>query len=352
MFDPTPILSGNRRALARLLTQIENATPEAQAALAALFPHTGRAHYVGVTGAPGTGKSSLVNELAKILRHTGRTVAIVAVDPSSPFTGGAILGDRIRMRDLAGDPGVFIRSMASRGSLGGLARATSDVVKALDAAGFEMILIETVGAGQSEVEIARAAHTTLVVEAPGLGDDVQAIKAGLLEVADIFALNKADQPGVENALRALRASLDLAHPAAHHWLADSLLAHPANVQSLASEVSDFGPSPEASDSSVRLWSPPIIQTVAVQGQGLAELVAAIDQHRAYLQTSGELERRERDRLAHELELRLRDALLAGLLAHLGNGQLHAALDQIFARTLDPASAAQQLADQAGVRVER
>ncbi len=333
MFDPTPILSGQRRALARLLTQIENATPEAQTALTALFPHTGRAHCVGVTGSPGTGKSSLVNELAKTLRHAGRTVAIVAVDPSSPFTGGAILGDRIRMRDLAGDPGVFIRSMASRGSLGGLARATSDVVKALDAAGFEMILIETVGAGQSEVEIARAAQTTIVVEAPGLGDDVQAIKAGLLEVADVFALNKADQPGAENALRALRASLDLAHPGAHHWLTDSELTHHAPLPPAAPPSAPDAPQ----------WIPPIIQTVAIQGRGIEELMTALDQHRAHLRASGEGARRERDQLAHELELRLRDALLAGLLTRLGNGPFRAALDQILARQIDPASAARALA---------
>ncbi len=219
----SPVLEGNRLSLARLLTQIENDTPEGQAALGALFPHTGGAHLIGVTGAPGTGKSSLVNQLARYFRSPGagqepRRVGIVAVDPSSPFTGGAILGDRVRMRDLAGDPGVFIRSMASRGSLGGLARATAGVVQALDAAGFELILIETVGAGQAEVDIARLAHTTLVVEAPGMGDEIQAIKAGILEIADILVVNKADRPGVENTERALRAMLQLAHPVAHRVL--------------------------------------------------------------------------------------------------------------------------------------
>ncbi|MGH2521036.1 MAG: methylmalonyl Co-A mutase-associated GTPase MeaB [Anaerolineales bacterium] len=332
MFDPTPILSGDRRALARLLTRIENGAPEAERALAALFPHTGRAHLVGVTGPPGSGKSTLVNELAKALRGAGQTVAIVAVDPSSPFTGGAILGDRIRMRDLAGDPGVFIRSMASRGALGGLARATADVVKALDAAGFETILIETVGAGQAEVDIARAAHTVLVVEAPGLGDDVQAIKAGLLEVADVLVVNKADQPGAESAVRALRASLDLAAPAARKWTNHSG-AHHADLTP---------PSPPQSGES---WRPPILQTVATQGKGVAELVKAIEQHRDYSNASGELARRERERLAHELETRLRDALLEGWLARVGNGQLAAALDQILARAIDPASAARELVNQ-------
>ena len=210
------LLSGNRLALTRLLTQVENDTPEGRAALTELFPHTGKAHLIGVTGAPGTGKSSLVNQLALHFRkQEERRVAIVAVDPSSPFTGGAVLGDRVRMRDLAGDPGVFIRSMASRGSLGGLAQATAGLVQVFDAAGFDIILIETVGAGQAEVEIARLAHTTLVVEAPGLGDDIQAIKAGILEIADILVVNKADRPGVENTLKALKSALELAHPVRH-----------------------------------------------------------------------------------------------------------------------------------------
>src|SRR5512141_617165 len=207
------LLEGNRLALARLLTQVENELPEGRTALSELFPHTGRAHLVGVTGAPGTGKSSLVNQLALHYRkQEDKRVGIVAVDPSSPFSGGAVLGDRVRMRDLSGDPGVFIRSMASRGSLGGLARATAGVAQALDAAGYEIILVETVGAGQGEANIARLAHTTLVVEAPGLGDDIQAIKAGILEIADILVINKADRPGVESTERALKSMLDLAHP--------------------------------------------------------------------------------------------------------------------------------------------
>src|SRR5512143_568051 len=206
------VLDGDRFALARLLTQVENLTTEGRLALAALFPHSGKAHLIGVTGAPGTGKSTLVNRLALHYRGQHKRVAVVAVDPSSPFSGGAVLGDRVRMRDLSGDPGVFIRSMASRGSLGGLARATASVVQVFDAAGFEVILIETVGAGQAEVDIARLAHTTLVVEAPGLGDDIQAIKAGILEIADILVINKADRPGVETTERALRSMLQLAHP--------------------------------------------------------------------------------------------------------------------------------------------
>jgi LAO/AO transport system kinase len=203
------LLAGDRRALARLISRVENNGQEAIEALVALYPHTGQTHIVGITGAPGTGKSTLVNELAKAYRAAGVRVGIVAVDPTSPFSGGAILGDRIRMRDLSGDPDVFIRSMASRGNLGGLARATADVVKVLDAAGFQTVLVETVGAGQSEVEIARTAHTTLVVEAPGLGDDVQAIKAGVLEIADILVVNKADREGAEHTRRGLQMMLDL-----------------------------------------------------------------------------------------------------------------------------------------------
>jgi LAO/AO transport system kinase len=329
MVDVAAIRAGDRRALARLLTRIENGAPEAAAALARLFPATGQAHLIGITGPPGSGKSSLVNELAKTFRRADQTVAIIAVDPSSPFTGGAILGDRIRMRDLSGDPGVFIRSMASRGSLGGLARATGEVVTAFDAAGFNKVLIETVGAGQAEVDIARAAHTTLVIEAPGLGDDVQAIKAGILEIADVLVVNKADQPNAENTLRALRASLDLAHPTARLWVDHSGHHAPSH------------PPPET-PTDTTLWIPPILPTVAVQGQGLAELAEAIDKHRWYLQTTGELERRVRERLTHELDSRLRETLLQRLMAQVGNGPWAALVNRLMARELDPTTAAHEL----------
>jgi LAO/AO transport system kinase len=317
-------LDGQRRALARLITLIENRAPQSAEALARLHPRTGRAMLVGITGAPGTGKSTLVNALARTLRSRSATVAIVAIDPSSPFSGGAVLGDRIRMGDLAGDRGVFIRSMANRGSLGGLAAATGDVVRVLDAVGFDYVLIETVGAGQSEVDIARTAQTTIVVDAPGLGDDVQAIKAGILEIADIIVVNKADRPGAQNTVRALRAALDLGHRfrmAGHH----GALAH----------------GPEAPPD-LDLWSVPILQTVATEYTGLDAVVEAIHQHRDHLRESGILAERERQRVETELAERLRDALLARLVNDLPDGTLQGVVERILRRELDPARAVRDL----------
>lgn len=291
------VLNGDRLALARLLSRVENATPEGLAALDELFPHTGKAHLLGVTGAPGTGKSSLVNQIALHYRKQDKKVAIVAVDPSSPFTGGAVLGDRVRMRDLSGDTGVFIRSMASRGSLGGLAQATAGVVQVFDAAGFDVIIIETVGAGQSEVDIARLAHTTLVVEAPGLGDDIQAIKAGILEIADILVINKADRDGVDSTERALKTMLELAHPVRrvfqHHGQAFEVPAHPT-----------------VEDNGRLLWIPLIRRTAATEAKGLPELLEAIDLHIAYLRESGDWARREEARLEVEFDSLLRESLVA------------------------------------------
>ncbi|MFA5874972.1 MAG: methylmalonyl Co-A mutase-associated GTPase MeaB, partial [Anaerolineales bacterium] len=292
------ILSGERMALARLLTQVENGSPEGRATLDELFPHTGKAHLIGVTGAPGTGKSSLVNQIALQYRRPAaanpKRVAIVAVDPSSPFTGGAVLGDRVRMRDLAGDLGVFIRSMASRGSLGGLAQATAAMVQVFDAAGFDVILIETVGAGQTEVDIARLAHTTLVVESPGLGDDIQAIKAGILEIADIIVINKADLPGVENTEHALRGMLGLAHPV------EKVFRHHGQAMAI----------PGSEPVNASLWVPPIQRTIATDGTGVGELMAAIEQHAQHLHQSGDWGRRERVRLEVELEALLTERLVA------------------------------------------
>jgi LAO/AO transport system kinase len=320
MIVPDRILAGDRLALARLLTQIENEQPEGFETLSALFPHTGQAHLVGITGPPGTGKSTLVNRLVLTLRsRTQKLVAVVAVDPSSPFTGGAILGDRIRMRDLTGDPGIFIRSMASRGALGGLARTTSAVVDALDAAGFGWILIETVGAGQAEVEIARTAHTTLVVEAPGLGDDVQAIKAGILEAADLLVVNKADLPGADNTVRVLQASLELA--------------------SGARRPTDPHSQPEPTEEG---WAPPVLRTVALLGEGIDEVVDAILHHCAHLETTGRRVGRDRQRLRAELLALLGDGLLARFLSAHSEEDLGLALEQVFARQVSPCQAVERL----------
>ncbi len=317
------VLQGNRLALARLLTQVENETSQGLEDLNRLFPHTGKAHIVGVTGAPGTGKSSLVNQLITAFRHPPegqqpRRVAVIAVDPSSPFSGGAILGDRVRMRDVAGDADVFIRSTASRGALGGVAASTANLVQVFDAAGFEMIFVETVGAGQAEVEIARLAHTVIVVEAPGLGDDIQAIKAGILEIADIIVLNKADRPLADNAERALRMMLELA----------TRKSNPATDES-----------PPLLE-----WRPPILRTVATEGRGIQEVVDAIWHHRHFLETSGEWERRERRRLCAELENLLQAALMKRLQETISPETYQGVVDDLVSRQLSPRQALEILLD--------
>lgn len=320
--------NGDRRALARLLTAVENEREGMDAALAALFPNTGHAWIIGLTGAPGTGKSSLVTALAKAYRQQGESVAILAVDPTSPFTGGAILGDRIRMRDLAGDKGVFIRSMATRGSLGGLARATRDAIRVLDAAGFDRVLVETVGAGQSEVDIVRAAHTTVVIEAPGLGDDVQAIKAGILEIADVLVVNKADRPGVESTVKALRAMLELGHPVSR----EQMVSH--HGQTMSADPINHEPS--------TLWLPPVIRTVAIEGDGLGELTAAIEAHRAYLTQGDRMRRLEQQHIEMELVDRVRETLVKQLLRALPSDTLKDVVKQVQSRKLDPQTAVNQL----------
>jgi LAO/AO transport system kinase len=303
------VLAGERLALARLLTQVENDTPTGQAALDALFPHTGRAHLVGITGAPGTGKSSLANQLTRAIRAQANAprVGILAVDPSSPFSGGAMLGDRIRMKDASGDPEVFIRSSASRGQLGGLARTTLGMVQALDAAGYPLIFIETVGAGQSEVEIARLAHTVIVVDAPGLGDDIQALKAGILEIADLLVVNKADLPGVENTLRGLQAMLDQA----------------------------FAARPNA-------WKPPLLRVSATTGEGIPGVMQALEEHRAHLANSGEWQRREQERITHDFQLRLHTALYQRWEAQLEPAALQGVMERLTARRISPRQAVVEL----------
>jgi len=320
------ILEGNRLSLTRLLTQVENDLPEGRKVLAELFLHTGKAHLIGVTGAPGTGKSSLVNKLTLYYRKEQKNkVAIIAVDPSSPFTGGAVLGDRVRMRDLSGDDGVFIRSMASRGSVGGLAQQTAAFVQVFDAAGYEIIIIETVGAGQSEVDIARLAHTTIVVEAPGLGDEIQAIKAGILEIADVLVVNKADRPGVENTERALRSTLELAHPT------ERINRHHGQSMSV-----------ETSDNDAMIWIPPIIKTVSTEGTGIPELAGAIAKHASHLHQSGDWKSRDRIRLRSELEALLQNELMNQFLEGIQQTVYENIIDRVIQRDISPYDAVRSL----------
>ncbi len=298
---------GDRRALARLLTILENDRPGAGDALAALFPHTGSAHVVGVTGAPGAGKSTLTDGLIATIRAAGHEVAVLAVDPSSPYTGGAILGDRIRMQDHAGDGGVYIRSMASRGHLGGVSAATPKAVAALDAAGFPVVLVETVGVGQAEVEIASNADTTVVVVNPGWGDGIQAAKAGLLEVGDVFVVNKADRPGVDTTVRELEQMLDMG-------------GH-------------------------RPWRPPVVVTTATKGEGIDDLWEAIRSHRRHLGAEGELERRRAARLEREVESAVAELVTRRVRAAAGQGGgARAIIGEVVERRLDPWTAAARLLD--------
>jgi LAO/AO transport system kinase len=299
------LLKGDRRAAARLISMAENRADGAEVELARLVPHTGRAHVVGVTGAPGSGKSTLVMGLAREFRARGKTVGIIAVDPTSPFSGGAVLGDRVRMQELSTDPGVFIRSMASRGALGGLARATSDALKVLDAFGCQVILVETVGAGQTEVDIARAAQTTVVVEIPGMGDEVQAIKAGILEIADVFAVNKADRTRADRVVQNLQMVLE-------------------------ARAHEDG------------WLPPIVKTVATTGAGVPELVDALESHLAYLRSSGEMERRLEENALRELMTAASERFVAELRQEVGESDLSSLARAIADRRLDAASAAREL----------
>ena len=300
------LLTGNRRAAGRIISLLEDQSESAEAIVGAVFPHSGRAYVVGVTGPPGAGKSTVVDELIRAIRGSGKTVGVIAVDPNSPFSGGAILGDRIRMMRHSADEGVFIRSMGARGHLGGVALATWNVIITLDAMGMDVIIVETVGVGQSELEIVGSTDTTIVVIPPGLGDGVQAIKAGIMEIADIFVVNKADHPHVERTVADIR------------------------------ELLRMEPRP-------RNWVPPIVQTVATRNEGIDDLWTRTEQHRQYLDRSGELQTRRRHRLQDEVmkiaERRLRRAVLE---PRADGPEFAEVLREVESRRIDPYRAAGRL----------
>ncbi|MFF3007036.1 methylmalonyl Co-A mutase-associated GTPase MeaB [Kitasatospora sp. NPDC057940] len=299
--------AGRPRAVARLITLVENAAPQLREAMAALAPYTGQAYTVGLTGSPGVGKSTSTSALVSAYRRLGKRVGVLAVDPSSPFSGGALLGDRVRMQDHATDPEVFIRSMATRGHLGGLSWTAPQALRVLDAAGCDVILVETVGVGQSEVEVAAQADTTVVLLAPGMGDGIQAAKAGILEIGDVFVVNKADRDGADATARELNHMLGL------------------------------GEARGAGD-----WRPPIVKTVAARGEGVDELVEALEKHRAWLEEHGELAARRRRRASDEIEA----IALAELRTRIGDlrGDRHLAglAERVVAGELDPYGAADEL----------
>ena len=299
------VASGDVRALARAITLVENRAPESLELLKALFPETGRAQVIGLTGSPGAGKSTLVDQLAREYRKQQKTVGIVAVDPTSPYSGGAILGDRIRMGSHYADPGIYIRSMATRGSLGGLARTTADVTSVLDASGRDVILIETVGVGQDEVDIVRLAEVTVVILVPGMGDDVQTIKAGIMEIADVFVINKSDRDGAERVEREIRA-----------------------MQSLATRSDN--------------WTPPIVKTVASAGEGIAELSAAISSYQDFLAKSGLAHRKRVDNWRERLVEMLRDAVLQRVLREQGEETLARYAAEIADHKRDPYSLIEEI----------
>ena len=302
--------AGDPRALARAISTVENRSPDSADLLKALFPHSGKARIIGMTGPPGAGKSTLVDQLAKHYRREGKTLGIIAVDPTSPYTGGAILGDRIRMQDHHADPGIYIRSMATRGSLGGLARTTADVATVLDASGRDLILIETVGVGQDEVDIVRLADITVVILVPGMGDDVQTIKAGIMEIADIFVINKSDREGAERVEREIRA-----------------------MQSLAMRDDR--------------WSPPIVKTVGSEGKGIEELAAAIANYEAYLKKENLVLKRNIQNWQERLVEMLRDAMLERARAQLGDGRAEQYAAEVAQHKRDPYTLVEEIVRKVG-----
>lgn len=310
------VCNGDRRAIARMLSRAEAGAAEAREALDLLYRRAGRAHVVGITGVPGSGKSTLVAKLIVAALASGRRIGVVAIDPSSPFSGGSILGDRIRMGDVSGDPSVFVRSMATRGALGGLAHGTLEAVDILDAAGYDMIFIETVGVGQDEVDVVRAAHTTIVVSAPGLGDDIQAIKAGILEIADVHAVSKGDKPEADRTVTELKSMLGLALPAA----------------GLKRAV-------------------PVIKTSSPREEGIAELLAAIEAHREYLVTSGQYEER-RQAIRERRMLKAAEQILRLEFERHRQGRMAELVAELAAGTVSPQAAARRLVAHLGMEATR
>lgn len=323
------------RAVAQAISIVERGGRGQAELLRRIYPSTGRARVVGITGPPGAGKSTLVDRVARECRRRGETVGILCVDPTSPFTGGSLLGDRIRMQGLATDPGVFIRSMATRGAMGGLARATRDAADLLDAAGFDWVLVETVGVGQDEVDVVSSVDTVLVVAVPGLGDDIQAIKAGILEIADIFVVNKADRDGADRVARDLEMMLSLGHHGVqgHHGHHGDV-GHHGRLEDPGSH-GHGEPAVELSSS----WLPPILRTVATRGEGIAELLVAIEKHRMHLEASGELSTRRRAQLKLRVATILKERVLAAAEQHAG---FELAIERGHAERVDPYALSEEL----------
>ncbi|HEY1335148.1 MAG TPA: methylmalonyl Co-A mutase-associated GTPase MeaB [Myxococcaceae bacterium] len=332
------ILAGEVRAASRLMRRIDDEDPAATADLQALFPRTGRAYVLGITGSPGAGKSTLTDRVVARFRAQGQKVGVLAVDPTSPFSGGAILGDRIRMQAHASDGDVFIRSLATRGSLGGLSRATGDCIRVMDAMGKDVIVVETVGVGQDEIDIAQMAHSTLLVTVPGMGDDIQAIKAGILEVADVFIVNKADLDGADRTVRELRQMLELRH-ALRHPAVEHDRQHRLKTRAAGKPAVPPPPSDE--------WEPPILKVIAARDQGLDPVMEAIARHREFLERTGQRAERERARARMQFLALLRNRLLQSALDRLEaeKGRLDEVALSIARREADPYALAETLARQ-------